>query len=302
MADSVFSAGGGGGAVILRAEGSPETTVIAKLGEKVKTGVIDENGVLQLKLPGLGLWNVKTENGDYSYEQDVEVYRYGITPVQAIVKKPFNELSFAEINLLIKIKKYRDLLNIGDKMAPITVGDEPIEFQIVAFDTDEDVDGNKVPITLISADCLVNWSYNERDWSNSTFRTTKCREIKSQMPKEFAKMIKIVQKTSNYGGTARASLDDIWIPSYSEIVVGSGPLSGEIPFNYPLFVDNSTRIKNRMGVASEWATRSGLQTGAIGDSVYYVTPTGSITYMPYVEYNHYSKPYVPIGCCIGAAT
>ena len=300
MAETFFPAGaggGGGGDVILRANGAANTTVTATLagdGTKTRTGVIDDKGFLQLKLPSLGLWKVESHNGEDSFTQDVRVFRYGITETWTPVNKPIAQCSFEEIDTVIKAGLYNKFWSIGDTMAPITeVDDLDIVFQIVGFDCDHDADGNTIPITLISVDCLRSLQKNNEQWNTNHLRTETIPSIKERLPEGFVSMIKTTPKTYQYwfeavgyGNNYKAIVnDDLWVPGQDEIVS-----------IYPYFTMNERRIKKLDNNPIIWATRDISRNDGHDNKYVHVSVnnTGAVGYSV-----GSSLLYCPLGCCLG---
>lgn len=265
------AAGGGGGQVILRAEGQQGNKVTATLGSREVKGTIPEGGALQLKLPGLGLWHVKTEtgNGDYSFEQDVKVYRYGITPCWAIAKKPFSDCTPAEIQFVAKAGLCEEFgWEIGDSHPVAMIGGEEITLQICDFNHDVGTDGKTVlPLTLgmkngLSTGYAINALQDKTiGWANCQFRTETIPLLKGKFPEEWQKIMTKCQKKTSIGNgstTIRETEEDLFLFSEAEVsgfAKYSNTGEGKV---YPIFTDAESRIKlhGSEGSPGIWWTRS----------------------------------------------
>ncbi len=98
MANGYETAGGGGGAIILQVNGQVGMTATATLGNRTKTGIIGDTGVLQLRLPKLGVWQVKAEKGETSVSADVKVFGYGITEWNAVDAQIYTAFKLYDLN------------------------------------------------------------------------------------------------------------------------------------------------------------------------------------------------------------
>lgn len=262
------SGSGGGGAVILRAEGQVGNHVKATLGSKLVEGTIPEGGVLQLKLPGLGLWEVdtETETSDYHFTQEVKVYRYGITPCWAIAKKAFADCTPAEIQFIAKANLCRDFWQIGDSKKIVMEDEEEIYVQPYGFDHDFAEDGEtKLPLTLGMKDCFKTTYHmnssktNVGGWATSEFRTSTLPGIFEKFPQEWCDiMTPCLKKTSegNMSNVIVDTVDTLFLLSEFEFcgtTLMSAPGEGT---QYPIFTDQESRIKRSEGVPCHVWNRS----------------------------------------------
>lgn len=272
---STAAAGGGGGAVILRAVGTADNTITATLGGKTVEGRIGQDGIFQTKLPGLGLWHVKTESGAYSFEQDVKVYRYGITECWAVTEKPFSECTPAEIQTIAKTGLASKLWQIGDKHLIKMGGGEEIHVQIAGFDHDYFVDGKtKIPLTLVMENAFksvnnmnFDGATNVGGWGSCYFRTNRLQDIRHNFPEEWLDIITVCQKKTSKGnanGTIVTTADDLFMLSNYEIFGSNGYAAAGEGDAYPIFTDNNSRVKSVNGVASDWWTRSPIGSSSTG--------------------------------------
>ena len=174
--------------------------------------------------------------------------------------------SWDEISDNIKNNTYTTKYSIGDTKA-VDMGDQGIIcFQIAAFDTDVDANGNTIPITWVAKQIMVTSEQMNSTGTNSggypaSAMKTYVDGLKSSLPATLQAMIVAASKTSRYynGVTLQdlTSTEELWIPSYREIFGGTSyEQSG--PVYSSLFSSSSTRIKKKYGTgsASFWWLRS----------------------------------------------
>ncbi len=302
MANAYSSVGGGGGAIYLRAQGQKGNVVTATLGDKVKSGTIDESGALMLRLPGLGLWKVKTQSGSFSYEQDVKVYRYGITPCWAVAKKAFAECTPAEIQFIAQAGLAPTFWERGDKRLITMTDGEEIYAQIADFDHDYRIDGKtKIPLTLVMEDCfkatqkMNNSDTNAGGWENCVFRTVTLPSLRNKFPEEWRAIMTTCQKKTSAGSQSsviNTTNDDLFLLSEVEIFgTTTYSFAGEGD-GYPIFTDANSRVKRVNGAAATWWERS----PNTGNSANFcrVAAAGA------VAYSNASYAYgIALGFCVG---
>lgn len=274
MANIILPAGGGGGAVILRAEGQAGNHVKATLGSKLVEGTIPEGGALQLRLPGLGLWEVETEAADsmYRFSQEVKVYRYGITPCWAVAKKLFADCSPDEIQFVARAGLAKDFWKIGDRHKVTMMDDEEIYLQIYDFDHDVGTDGETVlPLTLGMENCfktilpMADTNTNVGGWMSCKVRQINLPSIKETFPDEWQRIMTTCRKFTSNGNQNPAITqtdDDLFLFSEVELF-GSTTFSfageGKV---YPIFSDNESRLKRANGIVAQWWERSPCRNNA----------------------------------------
>lgn len=260
---------GGGGAVILRAVGTAGNNVTARLGEKTVSGIVGDEGAVQLDLPELGLWNVTTESGAYSFEQAVKVYRYGITECWALANKPLNECTWPEIDAIARSGQYKQIWKVGDTKQIQLQDGQAVTLQLAGIDHDVDPDGNTIPLTFIMQQCfntlqvMNQTDTNVNGWAGCTFRTATLSSLVSLFPEELRAVVtKCRKKTSigNLSATVTTTDDDFWLPSEIEVfgtLTNSFAGEGEV---YPIFTDVASRIKTCNDAVTRWWLRSPSKT------------------------------------------
>ena len=169
--------------------------------------------------------------------------------------------------------------NIGDEK-PITMSDgENLTLQIWDFNHDDkDVNGTQkgsftfgTKQTSVHNSCIGSKTNDKNAWANSYLRLTTLPLVYDKLPSLLKKVITSVYKKSREtieSSTVVSTLDNIWIPSVSEINGKTDGVFGLEGYNYPIFTDNNSRIKfpsNDNGAAStssaviqrrSWSTRS----------------------------------------------
>lgn len=289
------SGGGGGGAVILRVNGLSGTSISATLGSKTVSGTIPYAGVLELNLGKVGQWAVTARSGSYSFTQQVKAFTYGITEIWALAKKAFYNCTPTEIQAIAKSGMYKQYWSIGDYHSITLTTGEEIEVEIADFDHDETPGGVKIPLTLIMKNCLPNtYSMGTTSWQTSTLRTS--GTLKSLFPSDWIGIMTAAKKlTATSSSTLSETSDLLWVPSMTELF--SAPVKvwrTDEGYLYPIFTDNSSRIKTRNGAATVYMTRSNYS----GNSPYYMAVnTNGIAIDSAALYTE-SKA-VPIGFCVG---
>lgn len=162
---------------------------------------------------------------------------------------------------------YSSKYKIGN-YKPLDIGTEGvINMQIAAFDTDDLADGSgKAPITWIAKELLAtshrmnpdvkgsfgnytNGTGGVGGWEKCEMRTYLKNAIKPLIPETVRNAIKEVTKTqeaytTNGGSYNQITTDDVWIPSYEELV-------GSDSTYYGLYNDNNdNRIKHKVSDTS----------------------------------------------------
>lgn len=265
----VTAGGGGGGTVILRAIGAVGGTVTATLNGKTRTGTIGADGALQLKLPNVGLWHVSSTFGSgKTLEQDVKVYRYGIT--ECIAPKPFKDCTPAEIQSLARTGRAKEFWQIGDEIPVRLTGGEDIVLQIYDFDHDYSSGGErKLPLTLGMKNCLnQRYALNDTEstyagWCAGNFYKTVLPAILEDFPADWqAIMIPCQKKYLYYDAQSRGPFEEtgvekLFIPSEPELF---GKATTH-PFyqdgtGYSIFTDDASRVKTVSNETSNYLTRT----------------------------------------------
>lgn len=265
MGNVQMCVGGGGGYVGIRLNGMPGTQITATLGARTITGTIGADGILQSKLPGLGLWHVTAQSGEYSFDQNIKVYRYGITEGWALASKPFYDCTPAEIQAIARSGMASQYWQIGDRHKIELETGESIYVKIADFNHDVSPDGKTLPLTIIMEDCFsttrqMNASNtNVGGWASCQFRTGTLPGIKSSFPAEWQKIMATAQKKTSAGNQSAVIVttdDDLWLLSEIEVFgactygfAGEGSI-------YPIFTDAASRVARVNGAAAYWWERS----------------------------------------------
>lgn len=301
MGNVQMCVGGGGGYVGIRLNGMPGTQITATLGARTITGTIGADGILQSKLPGLGLWHVTAQSGEYSFDQDLKVYRYGITEGWVLANKPFYDCTPAEIQAIARSGMASQYWQIGDRHKITLETGEEIYVEIADFNHDIAPSGALLPLTIIMEDCFAakmqmnSSSSNASGWSNCNLRTGTLPGIKSSFPAEWQEIMATAQKKTCAGSGSSVIIttdDDLWLLSEIEIfgiVKHSDYGEGSI---YPIFTDNASRVARVNGVASSWWARS--PAGATSTSFCIIDSDGSTN----TNYANGSLG-VRVGFCVG---
>lgn len=263
-------ASGGGGAVILRALSTEGSTITAKLGSEIVTGQAGADGVFQSDLPGLGVWEVTTETGEYSFTQNVKVFRYGITECWALASKPLRDCTWEEIDAIARSGQYKQIWKPGDAKEITLQNQEKATVILAGIDHDKRPDDTIIPLTFIMGNCFatvqkmqsVNSNYG--GWGNSMLRNTTMASLSALFPEDLQKVVTTCLKKSSFGTdspTIYTTNDAYWVPSEIEVfgaVKNSLPGEGEV---YPIFTDAASRIRTVASVARAWWLRSAATGG-----------------------------------------
>lgn len=295
------SGGGGGGAVILRVNGLSGTSISATLGSKTVSGTIPYAGVLELNLGKVGQWAVTARSGSYSFTQQVKAFTYGITEIWALAKKAFYDCTTTEIQAIAKSGMASQYWAIGDYHKITMTDGEEIEVAIADFNHDVTPGGVTIPVTLVMKNCfkatrvMNNSNTNVGGWTNSNFRTSTLPSILSNFPDEWQNIMTTAQKKTaqgNNSATIVTSDDKVWLLSTVELTGASSPgYAGEGTL-YPIFTDDSSRIKRINNVASNYWMRSPASN--YNQDFCYVTTAGTLTHGPAG-----AVMGIPLGFCVG---
>lgn len=107
-------------------------------------------------------------------------------------------------------------------------------------------------------------------WESCAMRSWLSSTIFSALPSDLQSVIKSVPKKNTAGYGSKITYDKLWIPSYTEVGIGTGDSEGR---RYFIFTDDASRIKNRGKTAYLWWLRS------VNSSTYFrcVQKDGSLT-------------------------
>lgn len=180
-----------------------------------------------------------------------------------------------------------DYFSIGDtKPVTLTTG-ETIELQVAGFNHDTFSDGVTAPVTFVMKDCLntkaqMNSSaINAGGYPASAMKTWVENNIYDKLPSDLKTLVAPVKKkwytTYNDLNSLTEGNYNVWLLSEAEVsdsvtqTIGTGEGT-----KYPIFTDNTSRIKKGNGTNSWWWLGS-CSRGYSGGFVI-VNSTGSVTY------------------------
>lgn len=181
--------------------------------------------------------------------------------------------TFEEISAIGAAGKAPNYFKIGDTKTIQLKNGEQVILKIADFNHDGLTSGGKAPISFIIKNCLsftktrpMNSSNtNAGSWSGSYMRSTVMAEIRNQLPDDLKPYIKEVNKKTTQGNSSTAiqtTVDDLWLPSCIEVgAVTSGNGYINEGTQYPIFIDNGSRIKLYNGSAYNWWLRSPYTQG-----------------------------------------
>lgn len=285
---------------ILHLHTVPGAAVTLTLGALTLEATADAAGLADLFPNRLGTWTatVKTANGTYT--GTVDVINIGI--FDASVPSLAN-MAWADVGVVAAAGAAASVFSIGaTKDVTLTTG-EKITLRIEDFNHDDLAAGGKAPISFMMQDLLAT-TYNMNSsntnaggWSSTAMRSRMATFL-SQLPADLRAIIKPVIKKGTAGSqstTIQNTTDSLWLPSPKEVglLTTDAGYSGE-GTQYPLFVDNASRIKklsNGAGSANLWWTR-GPYTG---NSTYFICVYTSGSYSSSYASDTYG---VCLGLCV----
>ena len=165
-----------------------------------------------------------------------------------------------------------DYFSVGDtKPVTLTTG-ETIELQIAGFNHDTFSDGVTAPVTFVMKDCLntkaqMNSSNtNEGGYPASAMKTYVETNIYDKLPSDLKTLVAPVKKkwytTYNEVNSLTEANYNVWLLSEAEVfdsvtqAIGNGEGT-----KYPIFTDNTSRIKKVNGTADWWWLGSCARSG-----------------------------------------
>lgn len=168
-----------------------------------------------------------------------------------------------------------DYFSIGDtKPVTLTTG-ETIELQIAGFNHDTFSDGVTAPVSFVMKDCLnTNAQMNSSDtnaggYPASAMKSWVNTNIYDKLPADFKALVAPVKKKwytiYNQASSLTEGDYNVWLLSEAEVfdsvfqVIGNGEGS-----KYPIFTDNTSRIKKVNGTANIWWLGSCLGSASNG--------------------------------------
>lgn len=196
-----------------------------------------------------------------------------------------------------------DYFSIGDtKPVTLTTG-ETIELQIAGFNHDTFSDGVTAPVTFVMKDCLnTTAKMNSSDinttggYTASAMKTWVENNIYNKLPADLKAIVAPVKKkcytTYNQASSLIEANYNVWLLAEAEVfdsvsyTVGNGEGT-----KYPIFTDNTSRVKKVNGSLNSWWLRSASSSSST--NFVCVFPDG------YVSNNFASLSIgVAVGLCI----
>ena len=202
---------------------------------------------------------------------------------------------------------YADVYKIGN-YKPLDLGTEGVvNMQIVAFDADEDENGNTIPITFISKECMSTlYAYSTyvtsaTAWRDHYFRSHLNNNIISKIPSAVrSRVVASKRYTRDWVNGSNVqndlTIDKLWIPSYREAAGGNFSETNGCTYD-KIYSDAESRIKNTVGTstATKWLIRS-YQTGSSSANGTYQVDTDG--YFKALSTNTISVR-IPLCFCLG---
>ncbi len=294
MADTMIGGGGGGSMIImLRVLGISGTTISATCDSNTVSGTIGSAGYIYLKLKTLGVWSVTASKSDYSFTQDVKVFRYGITECWALAKKAFYDCTTAEIQAIAQSGMANQYWAVGDYHTITMKTGEVIDVAIADFNHDVTPGGVTIPVTLVMKQAfkdggrINNTSSTVGGYPACEFRTSVLPSIISNFPDEWQNIMTTARKNSiaysSAGHPIVTSDDKVWMLSAQEVVGTTSLSDGFTCYDdgstlYPIFSSNDARIRlDTTGATCHWWVRSPRANYTQYSSYCFVKNTGTVS-------------------------
>lgn len=193
---------------------------------------------------------------------------YALGYLAKVVLGGLEAFTFAEISAIGAAGNAPSYFKRGDTKTIRLKNNEQVILEIADFNHDDLTSGGKAPISFIIKNCLSftgtrymnSTNTNVGSWNSSYMRNTVMDEIRNKLPDDLKPYIKKVNKKTTQGNASteiQTTSDDLWLPSCIEvgtITSGTGYVSEGT--QYPIFIDNGSRIKLYNGSASGWWLRS----------------------------------------------
>lgn len=165
--------------------------------------------------------------------------------IQIIASKTQEEL-LDDLYTALDDGTYVSKYHVGDIIA-IPIDGTYFDTVVMAVDTDVDADGDTIPLTLGTVDCvgeakMNNTATNSGGWASSAMRSI-VSGYESKLPSELQYRLASAKKYSTiYGGSEQVTYDKLWIPNFKELGITSNQeISG--PAYSGIYTDNASRIK-----------------------------------------------------------
>lgn len=192
--------------------------------------------------------------------------------------------------------------NIGDTKSVTLTTNEVIELQIAGFNHDTYSDGVTAPVTLVMKDCLSSIepmnsaNNNTGGYPASAMKTYVETNIYDKLPADLKALVTPVKKkcytTYNQASSLSEANYNVWLLAEAEVfdsvshTIGNGEGT-----KYPIFTDNTSRVKKVNTVDRLWWLRS--CTKSSGRSFVLVYDDGNVSYANATDYCG-----VVVGLCV----
>lgn len=192
--------------------------------------------------------------------------------------------------------------NIGDTKSVTLTTNEVIELQIAGFNHDTYSDGVTAPVTLVMKDCLSSIepmnsaNNNAGGYPASAMKTYVETNIYNKLPSDLKAIVSPVKKRCYTLYPDASSLSEanynVWLLAEAEVfdsvshTIGNGEGT-----KYPIFTDNTSRVKKVNTVVRLWWLRS--CTKSSGRSFVLVYDDGNVSYANATDYCG-----VAVGLCV----
>lgn len=192
--------------------------------------------------------------------------------------------------------------NIGDTKSVTLTTNEVIELQIAGFNHDTYSDGVTAPVTLVMKDCLSSIepmnsaNSNAGGYPASAMKTYVETNIYNKLPSDLKAIVSPVKKRCYTSYPDASSLSEanynVWLLAEAEVfdsvshTIGNGEGT-----KYPIFTNNTSRVKKVNTVTRLWWLRS--CTKSSGRSFVLVYDDGNVSYANATDYCG-----VAVGLCV----
>ena len=192
--------------------------------------------------------------------------------------------------------------NIGDTKSVTLTTNEVIELQIAGFNHDTYSDGVTAPVTLVMKDCLSSIkpmnsaNNNAGGYPASAMKTYVETNIYNKLPSDLKAIVSPVKKRCYTSYPDASSLSEenynVWLLAEAEVfdsvshTIGNGEGT-----KYPIFTNNTSRVKKVNTVTRLWWLRS--CTKSSGRSFVLVYDDGNVSYANATDYCG-----VAVGLCV----
>lgn len=214
--------------------------------------------------------------------------------------------SWVEVDEAIRDGSYITKYHVGDSIY-LSIGGEYNGYaDLVGIDVDVDSNNNPIPMTWITRNLLQTSKpmggsatlSNNINWSSCLMRSY-VNGLKTSFPSRIQAMLRSSKKVScSYDGSSLSDLisyDEIWIPSFREMIGGSSYEQSGPNYN-TIYKNNNSRIKRKVNASSSDAWW--LRSKCIEYRFFDITENGD-----YVTYGYEIIDYgVVLGFCTGAST